>query len=175
VNVDFIRHQVNLGWQGTTERLYGGTHEQKIIQGLRDSVIDELERSRGAEVREFISKSSLHTWVFGHGFGGVWKSDLMMQGADWPMVHFGPLHLVLRGGILLSVLYMYLFFVAIKRSWIVCKYEPFAASCFCYLIYYMVDFMKHGPVLNAYQFYIVWLVLGFGLSFQKPLQENNKD
>lgn len=162
---EFVREQVQIGWEGTLTRLYGGSAQANIIQGLKESIGDEIDRSRGAEAEEFLSKATFYTWLIGYGWGGAWHSTVMAGGGLWYMVHTGPLHLILKGGIFFAFLYLALLITALIRSWKAVKYEPLAPACFCYLLYYSLDFMKHGPVGNSYQFYIVWLALGFGLSF----------
>src|SRR5208337_84108 len=102
----FVREEISSGWTGTIQRLYGGEEETDIALGMEESFLGELEHSRGAEAMEFISRSTPYTWFFGNGWGGSWNSTVMAQGGDWYIVHIGPLHMVLKGGVLLAVFYL---------------------------------------------------------------------
>ena len=155
--------QIQAGFDGTMTRLLGGEQSSGGLNGLQASVSDEYEYSRGAEAMEFIDKSTWVTWTCGRGWGGGWSSLLMSSGDQWSMVHFGPLHLVLKGGIGLLVLLHVFIFGALWRSWTCIGYDTLAAPSFCYLMIYYAGFLKHGPVLHTYVTYVTWVVIGIAL------------
>ncbi|MFZ2447563.1 MAG: hypothetical protein WAW37_14505 [Syntrophobacteraceae bacterium] len=169
IQSSFVRENLEIGRSGTIDRLLGGQYETSLTRGLESSFETEITDVRGAEAEEFVSRSSGFTWLFGHGWGGGWyPSWSIASGLFWRMVHFGPLHLVLKGGIALSLIFMALFAFAMINAWKAAPYEPYAPAAFCFLLFYFVDFIKHGPVLNAYYFYCVWFALGIALSFRVP-------
>ena len=157
------RSQIASGYAGTITRLYGGANETNILLGLRESLSDEFRRSRGAEAKDFISSAGILTWFVGKGYGAGWQSEVMGS-SNWGIVHFGPLHLILKGGVLLSLLFLVLMFESIKRAWKSIKIDPLAGSFLCGLVLYFVSFLKHGPAGHGYSIYIVWLVVGMSLA-----------
>lgn len=162
-----IRSSFEIGWEGTINRLYGGQGTIDITQGLSDSFSSEITNIRGVEAREFISKATPYTWLLGHGWGGDWKSDFMAGGDYWQMVHFGPLHLILKGGIILSAVYIFLLIFAIFSAWKAIPWNPLAPGCFCFLLSYLADFTKHGPIYSVPHTYALWIILGISLNSLK--------
>jgi hypothetical protein len=166
--LDFLSAQARLGSEGTSQRLFQNDRGDWDWFGLAASINDEVDNSRGLEAQEFISKATPFMWMFGHGMGGTWRSDVMNGGSTWPMVHFGPLHMVLKGGLIMAFLYMGMFLVAIWRSWRALGSNPWAITSLSCLVFYCSDFLKHGPVVHSYYNSLNWLVLGIGLSCLRP-------
>lgn len=162
------QRQMRVGMEGTAERLFSGHTENNRFEGLQESIDSEIDTSRGAEARDFISQSTFATWLVGRGWGGGWRSQVMAYGSVWNMVHFGPLHLVLKGGVGLMVLYQAVVVAGIFRSWRYVGIDPLASSCFCFLLVYFAGFIKHAPSVHSYYNYITWIVLGIALCCRAP-------
>jgi hypothetical protein len=163
VNPEALSESLRIGWEGTVNRWFRGDVQ---FAGAEESVWIEVEQSRGMEAREFIEQADWRTWLVGRGWGGGWKSQTMAGGEDWYIVHFGPLHLVQKGGLGLSVIFMFLLASAVRRSWRAMGYDHLAPGCFCFLTAYFAAFLKHGPLSHNYEGYTLWLVLGFALSLR---------
>ena len=167
--VDLLREAVEVGLQGTNQRLFGTEEYGWNTTGFIDSVQMEVDNSRGIEAEEFISKATPLVWLIGRGMTGSWHSDVMNRGNEWPIVHFGPLHMVLKGGIPLALVYLGIFGIAMRRAMAAIRSDPWAVTTVSTVLYYLSDFIKHGPVTHGYYNSILWLIVGIAFSLSaKP-------
>jgi len=163
--IPFVSSQALDGSRGTSQRLFQNDIGQWDLAGFAAGVDDEMAYSRGLEAEEFVSKATGFVWLFGNGMAGTWPSDVMNHGDPWPIVHFGPLHMVLKGGVTLAFAYICVYLLAIWRSWRALRSTPWAVVPFTCLVLYLSDFSKHGPVVHSYYTSLNWIVVGIGLSF----------
>ncbi len=155
-----VRLQLERGIEGTLSRF---DRSRPIADG---GASGEAPESRWTEAEEFVRTASWKTWLVGEGIGGTWRSEYMasdFDGARWPMVHFGPLHLVLKGGLPLLVLYHVLFAMIVIRLWRASRRDPVAGAVLVYAIFTYLGFLSHGPAVHRYSTYFAWVV--FGIAF----------
>jgi hypothetical protein len=152
-----VREQLERGLEGTLERL-GSTG---TVIDFGDSL--EAPEPRWEEAAEFVRVASLKTWLVGEGFGGTWRSEYMasdFDGSRWPMVHFGPLHLVLKGGLPLLVIFHLLYSVILIQLWRGSRHSAVAGAVLMYGVFAYLAFLSHGPFVHRYSTYFTWVVLG---------------
>ncbi len=149
---------LEIAFEQTLQRFSGSPVESITYSSVTGTARNEIAFIRGAEAAEFISNSTLSDWILGRGFGGKWDSN--MHGINWHMVHFGPLHLILKGGLLLLVSFLLVYFIAMFLAWKNFKRYHYASGCFIYLCVRFVQFLSHGPLLHMYDTYIMWLIIG---------------
>ena len=155
-----IRVQLERGIEGTLSRF---ERSRPIVDG---GASGEAPESRWTEAEEFVRTASWKTWLVGEGIGGTWRSEYMaedFEGYAWPMVHFGPLHLVLKGGLPLLVLYHALFAMIAIRLWRASRRDPVAGAVLIYAVFTYLGFLSHGPAVHRYSTYFAWVV--FGIAF----------
>lgn len=148
----------------TLQRFSGSPVESATYSDVIGTVRNEIDFIRGKEAAEFINNSTLSDWILGRGFGGKWDSNT--YGINWHMVHFGPLHLILKGGLLLLVSFLLVYFIAMFLAWKNFKRYHYASGCFIYLCVRFVQFLSHGPLLHMYDTYIMWLIIGVCFSME---------
>ncbi|NQU87013.1 MAG: hypothetical protein HQ541_14750 [Mariniphaga sp.] len=161
----FNRIGISNPFRETLQRLTGyaewvGATEMKV--GLLNEVTHEVTFSRGAEAQDFINSLKWYEYFSGKGFGVKWYS--VFWGREWAMVHFGPAHLIYRGGIPLLITYYLFIFSALQVSWRNSSNDPIAMGCFVYLISWSVKFISYGADQSSYYLYIFWLVIGLAFS-----------
>jgi len=158
--VPAVRLQLERGIEGTLSRF---ERSQPIIDV---GASGEAQEPRWTEAEEFVRTASWKTWLVGEGIGGTWRSEYMagdFEGYRWPMVHFGPLHLVLKGGLPLLVLYHVLFAMIVIRLWRASRRDPVAGAVLIYAVFTYLGFLSHGPAVHRYSTYFAWVV--FGIAF----------
>lgn len=140
--------------------LNGGTD---LKSGLMNSMVTyEMENSRGAEIQDFMKDAGLIDFVAGRGFGSTWYSTLF--GEERSMIHVGPFHLILRGGIPLLITYFVFFLTALLSSWKNSRTSPIAMGVFVFLCVRLVSFMSYGAQISSFTTYLFWLMIGLALS-----------
>lgn len=141
---------------------YDVSSTKDVKAGVKKSVAKEARISRGAEARDFIKSLEFPEHIIGKGFGIMWYSSFW--GVYWPIVHVGPLHLVLKGGLILAVTYYLLFFFTVMTSWRHSVSDPVATGCFVYIICWIAQFHLYGAQDPSYNTYVFWLIAGMALS-----------
>jgi hypothetical protein len=146
-------------WSATVQRVFGvETLTEARGEGLGEMLNTEYSQARGLEAEDFIASAPGHVWLIGAGAGGVWQSG--MRGTEWPMVHLGPLHMVLRGGLLYAGLFLFLNLAAIGRAWRHRARNSVAAGALLFLTVWVLGFLAHGPMAPGYGAFTFWTVLG---------------
>jgi hypothetical protein len=153
---------LEIAFQQTIQRFSDAPTEDISFSAVTGSISHEFDFVRGKEAVEFVHNSTLSDWILGRGFGGTW--DSIMHGINWHMVHFGPLHLVLKGGLLLTVSFLIVYIYAIFLAWKNIQRYSFASGCLIFLSARFVIFLTFGPLYNAYDTYIMWLMIGVSFS-----------
>ena len=120
------------------------------------------DTSRGGELRDFIRQLEPIDYVCGRGFGGRWMS--IFWGGEWPMVHIGPAHLVLVGGLPLLLAFMLLWLGAVTDAWKILAHHRAAAGALCYMMVFTMSFIQHGAVQEENELYLFWLCVGIAFS-----------
>lgn len=165
-----VRTEIAGAWEATSGRLYGGAGEQSIRLGFEERTRDEVENSRGAEAVDYLHQLDPLQLAVGHGFGGAWYSEFW--GVDWFIVHFGPLHLVLKGGGVLSLGFLSLVGFAIFGGLRAARRNSLYFGSAVFVGYYFLAFLKHGPFMFSYETVVFWLVLGIAVhgisSYARP-------
>jgi hypothetical protein len=156
--------QLEIAFKQTLHRFSGYPEKGIQYSNVIGTVKTEIDFIRGREATEFIDNSTLSDWIFGRGFGGTWDSN--MYGTNWHMVHFGPLHLILKGGLLLLVSFLFVYFFAMFLAWKNFKRYNYASGCFIYLCVRFAQFLSHGPLFHMYDTYIMWLIIGVCFSME---------
>lgn len=148
-------------WAATLGRTFEtDTLRDASASALERTLTVEYEQSRGAEAEDFLSAATFDVWVIGAGAGGTWRST--MWGVDWPMVHFGPFNLVLRGGVVYALLFVMLHLLAMIRCWRR-RRNPVAVSALLFFMVWFLGFLSHGPLPFGYCTWLAWLLLGAAL------------
>jgi len=156
-------------WQESMLRLFQTSEfGMESVYGFGEGLRHEAQSSRGAEAMDFMGWADPKTWLIGVGAGTTWLSEFW--GMEWTIVHFGPLNLVLRGGLLLAAPFMCLLCVAISRSGISARASDWAASSLVFLVAWSMAFLAHGPIPMNYTTSVLWLVLGASLQRQRHRQ-----
>ena len=156
-----VQVQFERGLEGTLGRL---TNRRPLLSA--DTTSGDSE-PRWIEASEFVRVAPIRTWLIGEGIGGSWRSEYMAQdveGYRWPMVHFGPLHLVLKGGLPLLVLYHVLYAMIVVRLWRASRHDATAGAVLVYAILTYLFFLSHGPAFHRYSTYFSWTVFGIAYS-----------
>jgi hypothetical protein len=162
-----VRAQVEAGLEGTFSRV----SETRSLYESRTS--SDQPEERWIEAAEFVQAATWKTWLIGEGFGGTWRSEHMAPisgGNQWPMVHFGPLHLVLKGGLpfLLTLHLLYAFIV--YRLWRTSRHSILCGAVLAYACIAYIGFLSHGPMLHRYSTYFTWTLLGVAFASSVPDQ-----
>jgi hypothetical protein len=154
-------------WRFTGLTEWGEASE--IRYGLQGRMIEhEQENSRGAEVIDFMRNVGLVEYAAGNGLGVPWHSRL--YGEDRSMIHIGPFHLILRGGVPLLIAYYSLLVAALVSAWRNAKENPIAMGCFVFLCVHAVSFMSYGAQTSSYGTYVFWLIVGLALASRTARQ-----
>jgi len=169
LEMQIFGEQLNYGYKVLLDRFYGGEMVIDKYAGLREKLRYEYEFSRGAEAKEFIeyANANFFTWIVGNGYGSSWRSNVMGS-RNWGIVHFGPLHLVFKGGLPLSILFIAIVFAAMRRSWKSIRLDALAGPCLSLVFCRFMGFLQHGPFGHSYINYIFWVVLGMALACGTP-------
>lgn len=117
--------------------------------------------SRGAELKSFFEQYEFFDFISGRGFGGTWYSSYWRT--DWAMVHIGPGHLLLQGGLPLLIAFAAVFILAIFSAWRG-RSADHAAGALLYLLAFVVHFMQHGAIQDDYEVYLAWICVGVALT-----------
>jgi hypothetical protein len=161
IAVPAVQLQLESSIEGTVNRLLG---TRALVDTGGSS---ETKEARWEEASEFVLQSSAKTWLVGEGIGGTWRSAYMaddFEGNRWPMVHFGPLHLVLKGGLPLLVLFHVLYAMIVLRLWRASRRNRIAAAVLVYAVFAYIGFLSHGPLVHKYSTYFTWAVFGIALA-----------
>lgn len=148
-------------------RLSGTSTDDDIIttsEGALATASDEFlgERSRGGELRDFWQQLEPIDFACGRGFGGSWLSSFW--GGEWHMVHVGPAHLLLVGGIPLLVAFCCMLLSSILAAWQALAVHPGAAGILCYLTVFTMGFMQHGAIQDEIEVSLFWVLTGMAFS-----------
>lgn len=159
---------VTEAWNKTVARFTNMQAEDRSIaelgMGAYDVSQNEFigEGGRALERRDFFETIEPVDYLLGRGFGGTWYSNFW--GRQWGMVHFGPAHFILMGGVGLLLAYMLLYIAALWRSWVKVPGSPVSSGSFAMLLLNIVSFLKHGVPQDNFKTYLIWLCIGFGVS-----------
>jgi hypothetical protein len=162
-----IRQQFEAGVEGTLGRL---SDTKPLYEASSSS---EQPEERWIEAAEFVRGATWKTWLLGEGIGGTWRSAHMagdLPDNKWPMVHFGPLHLVLKGGLPFLVVFHLLLAVVVLRLWRMSKYDYLSGAILAYVVIAYIGFLSHGPLLHRYGFYFTWTLVGAAFTNALPDQ-----
>jgi hypothetical protein len=131
-----------------------------LSEGTYETATDELfgQGARANELRDFVGQLDPRRVTFGEGFGGRWRS--IFWGIDWPIVHFGPAHLVLQGGLPLLLAFLLVVGVAVWDAWAsLATYAP-AAGALAFLGTYLASFIQHGVPSDDPWICVLWVSIG---------------
>ena len=161
-NPDFLTYVVSRG-QETLGRFVGGAEHDDVFMASQSAWRISQEEflghtSRGGELRDFFQQLEPIDWVCGRGFGGSWMSTFW--GVPWKIVHVGPAHLILIGGLPLLMVFVVLVVKALFEAWSAIHRHPAAAGCFCYIVCFGVGFIQHGVLQDDNELFLFWLSLG---------------
>lgn len=164
ISIPFLpQTEILAAWNNSLTRFFGGAQPYDTdITGLFNNLGTEYDSTRGGEAKDFIAGSDLQTWLIGKGAGGTWNAPVWGE-ENWGMVHFGPLNLVLRGGIGLAIVFLYLLAHALKRAWRLRKTASTSGE-FIYLSAWAISFLLHGPLPMNFATYFFWIIIGLTLS-----------
>ncbi|MDP3013560.1 MAG: hypothetical protein Q8M92_04910 [Candidatus Subteraquimicrobiales bacterium] len=155
---------LEIAFEQTLQRFSGSPVEDTTYSDVIGTVRHDIYFIRGAEAAEFINNSTLSDLILGRGFGGTWDSS--MYGINWHYVHFGPFHIALKGGFLLLVPFLLVYFFAMFLAWKNFKQYHYASGCFIYLCVRFVQLLTHGGLSHMYDIYIMWLIIGVCFSME---------
>lgn len=153
-------------WEQTASRL-SGTDDDEFTKASRATVnrsAEEFtgERGRGGELRDFVRQTDVLEFLIGRGFGGTWYS--YFWGLEWAIVHFGPAHLVLQGGVLLLLAFVGLMFFALRRGSKDMEVSDQAAGAALFLVVFLQGWLQHGAIADQIEVYFMWICVGIALS-----------
>jgi hypothetical protein len=152
-------------WEALSVRLTGG--EQGASSGVPSEFYATGEAEffggggRATESQAFLDETVFLDYLIGRGFGGTWSSEY--RGADWNMVHFGPLHFILLGGLPLLLTYLLVQGRALSGAWKGLANEA-ALPALCQLVCYVESFIQHGPLDDSPAVILMWCSIGYGLA-----------
>lgn len=151
----------------TTARLTGGdtaTENSNVGRAAFTQSQSEFtgEESRGGEVRSFLEQLEAVDLIAGRGFGGTWYSSFWRQ--EWGMVHIGPAHLLLVGGLPLALVFLAILVRVAASAWRGAVKWPAAAGALLYITTFAIGFMQHGSIQDEIEVYFYWLCCGIALS-----------
>lgn len=154
-------------WDETSARLTGGGESDELAETGRATIARSTEefagtQSRGGELRDFVSQLEPVDFVLGRGLGGSWYSR--MWGTEWLMVHFGPAHLVLQGGLPLLVVFMLVMGMALLSGVRQAKESDLAAGATLYLLTFLESWLQHGAIQDQIEVYFAWICVGIALT-----------
>jgi hypothetical protein len=152
-----VRAQVEAGLEGTLSRVSG---TRSLYESRTSS---DPPEERWIEAAEFVKTATWRTWLIGEGFGGTWRSahmSIFSGGNQWPMVHFGPLHLVLKGGLPFLLTFHLLYALVMYRLWRTSRHSILCGAVLAYACIAYIGFLSHGPMLHRYSTYFTWTLLG---------------
>lgn len=168
--VPSVRQQLRIDLSSTMYRLYGGEEEEAVAVGFKENTMLEFETSRGAEAQDYLGQMDVVQFLVGKGFAGSWYSKFW--GNEWVMVHFGPLHLILKGGILMLLSFTALIAIGAVRAWKNASRDTIFTAAGGVILAYYLGFLKHGPLALGYDSIVFWLLLGTALAGPLPLSES---
>jgi hypothetical protein len=159
---------VTQAWNKTVARFTHLSAEESTINELGMGAYDVSQREfmgeggRSLERQNFFETMRPVDYVLGRGFGGTWYSSFW--GREWTMVHFGPAHFILNGGVGLLLAYILAYIVALWRTWYKTPMSPVASGSFVMMLLHVISFLKHGVPKDNPKTYMLWLCMGFGFS-----------
>lgn len=162
-----VRIQVEAGIEGTLSR----ASSTRPMYGSRES--SEKPEERWIEAAEFAQVATWTTWLIGEGFGGTWRSahmSIFSSSDQWPMVHFGPLHLVLKGGLPFLLTFHIFYACVLYRLWRASRQSILCGAVLAYACFTYIGFLSHGPMLHKYSNYFTWTLLGVAFATSVPDQ-----
>lgn len=154
-------------WQETSARLTGGAEGDELTEAGRATIARSTEefagdQSRGGELRDFVDQLEPIDYLLGRGLGGLWQSRFW--GAPWSMVHFGPAHLVLQGGLPLLVVFVLVMGMALVAGFRQARNSDLAAAAVLYLLTFLEGWAQHGAIQDQIEVYFAWICVGITLS-----------
>ena len=143
---------------------------EALEQRNRDAVLnDDITTGRAKEMQEYLNQNlTVLEYLFGRGFGGIKVDDKsynpFIGGPE--MMHFGPVHAFLKGGIAL-VLILYLpLLVSIFKYW----RNPNLSHVAFILLYFLVTNMQTTTWNWSFHVFFYWYALSY--LFYPKMREN---
>lgn len=168
-----LSFQITESWNGIISRITRSREDLTITKAAFVRMIDyEVKKSRGAEIASVIKQSTLRTWMLGEGFGSFWISDFW-GGIPWRMVHFGPLYLVIKGGIVYSLLFLLLVYRAMIGNKGKIR-DPIYFGSLIYVVNMFIHFLSQGIFYIGYSSLLFWMCLGYLLANKERVPQGKR-
>lgn len=151
-------------WEQAVGRLTGNAPEDLTFDLASSGTVDSAKReflegsSRGGELEDFLSQMQTFDYIFGRGFGGTWFSTYW--GQEWLIVHIGPGHLLLVGGVPLLLSFSWVLLSATLAAWRRLADDPIAAGVFLYVVVFVQNFLQHGAIQDEIEVFFFWVCVG---------------
>jgi hypothetical protein len=156
------REELRTTWEGVLVRLIGTSDIGSVgLATVGADMARDYDRTRGGEAYDFVDSAHWGVWVVGAGGGATWYSRYWNM--EWPIVHFGPLNLILRGGVFLAGGVLGLIAAALWAAYRN-RASALAGAVIVYLLAWLAGFTAHGPLPMDYNTVLLWLVIGIALS-----------
>lgn len=151
----------------TLTRMVGGDADEglgDLSEGALETSKEEFTgtSSRGGELRDFISQLEPVDLIVGRGFGGTWISQFW--GLEWSMVHIGPGHLVLVGGLPLLIVFLLIGWRALASGWRLLPTNIVAPGALIFMVLFLLGFVQHGAFQEDNELFVFWLCAGLLLA-----------
>jgi hypothetical protein len=159
-------------WEQAVGRLTGSAPEDLTFQGAAAGTVDSAKReflegsSRGGELADFLAQMKPLDYIFGRGFGGTWTSSYW--GQEWLIVHVGPGHLLLVGGLPLLLAFSWVLIGSGVTAWRTLVRKPIVAGAFTYILIFTEGFLQHGAIQDEIEVYFFWVCVGLTMAHAVP-------